>query len=73
MSQHEIDVADMQCWIFRMAQTKWNMSPKECAAVFQEYDILGYIDRCYDILHLSSYACALNDIEEMLRNRGVVV
>lgn len=73
MSQYQIDVADMQCWVFRMAQTRWRMSPKDCAAVFKQHDILGFISRCYDILHLSSYECALDDIEEMLRNRGVAV
>ena len=26
MSEHDIDIADMQCWVFRMAQSKWNMS-----------------------------------------------
>ena len=71
MSQHQIDIADMQCWIFRMAQVRWHMSPKECAAIFKQQDILGFISRCYDILHLSSYECALDDIEDMLRDRGV--
>lgn len=73
MSQYQIDVADMQCWVFRMAQIRWNLSPEECASVFKKNDILGFIERCYDILHLSSYECALDDVEEMLRNRGVVV
>lgn len=27
MSERQLDIADMQCWVFRMAQTKWNMSP----------------------------------------------
>ncbi len=71
MSQHQIDIADMQCWIFRMAQVRWHMAPKECAAIFKQQDILGFISRCYDILHLSSYECALDDIEDMLRDRGV--
>lgn len=73
MSQNQIDIADMQCWVFRMAQTKWNLSPVECAAIFKQYDILGFISKCYDMLHLSSYECALEDVEEMLRNNGVVL
>lgn len=73
MSEHQIDIADMQCWVFRMAQTKWNISAKECTEIFKKYDIYGFISECYDILHLSSYECALNDVEEMLRNRGVSV
>ena len=35
MSEYNIDIADMQCWVFRMAQTKWNMSPGDCAALFK--------------------------------------
>ena len=25
MSEYNIDIADMQCWVFRMAQSKWKM------------------------------------------------
>lgn len=73
MSKHEADVADMQCWIFRMAQTQWNKSPKACARIFQDNNIFDYISDCYDVLHLSSYDCALHDVEELLKNRGVTV
>ena len=45
----------------------------ECAAIFEKNDVLGFISRCYDMLHLSSYECALDDVEEMLRNRGVLI
>ena len=73
MSERQISIADMQCWIFRMAQTKWKMSPKECAELFKKYDILGFIDECYELLHVSSYACALEDVEEILKANGVNV
>lgn len=29
MNERDIDIADMQCWVFRMAQTKWNISKKD--------------------------------------------
>lgn len=73
MNQKQIDIADMQCWIFRMAQTKWNLSPCECARIFKQHGVFDFIAKCYDILHLSSYQCALSDVEEMLRNRGVSI
>lgn len=73
MSEHQIDIADMQCWIFRMAQVRWKMSAKDCAKLFKKYNILGFISDCYDILHLNSYECALDDVEELLKNRGVTV
>lgn len=73
MTQRERDIADMQCWIFRMAESKWKISPKECVALFRKYDIPGFIAECYELLHVSSYACALEDVEEILRANGVEV
>lgn len=73
MSQEQINITDMQCRVFRMAQKKWGISPSECARLFQKYDVLGFISECYDLLHLSSYQCALDDIEEMLHAKGVAV
>ena len=73
MSEHDIDIADMQCWIFRMAQTRWKISPEACSKIFLDNDVFGFIASCYDILHLSSYECVLDDVEEMLKNRGVSV
>ncbi len=56
-----------------MAQDKWKKTPEECAKLFQDNDIFGFISSCYEILHLSSYECALDDVEEMLKNRGIFI
>lgn len=58
---------------FSDGSKRWGKSPVECAAIFEKNDVLGFISRCYDMLHLSSYECALDDVEEMLKNRGVLV
>ncbi len=71
MTNLQLDIADMQCWVFRKAQTKWNMSSKECADLFKKYNILDFISDCYDSLHLNSYDCALQDVESLLKNKGV--
>lgn len=71
VSKKQFDIADMQCWIFRTAQSKWKISPKECAELFKKYDILGFISECYELLHVSSYNCALEDVEEILKANGV--
>ncbi len=73
MSQTQIGIADMQCWVFRKAQKKWNLTPAECADVFRKYDLLGFISECYDLLHVSSYQRALEDVEEILQSKGVSV
>ncbi len=61
----------MKCYLFRMAQEKWNMNPSMTAKVFNENNLFDYIAECYDSLHLSSYQLALNDLETILENRGV--
>ena len=73
MSQEQIGIADMQCWVFRMAQVKWKMSASDCARLFEKYGILSFIDECYGILHLSSYSCALDDVERLLASKGVLI
>jgi len=73
MSQEQINITDMQCRVYRMAQRKWRLSPEECTRLFQQYDIFGFISDCYDTLHLASYDCALRDVEEILQNNGVSV
>lgn len=73
MSGRQLDIADMQCCGFRMAQSKWQMTPKECAELFKKYDIFGFISECYELLHVSSYNCALEDVEDILKANGVNV
>ena len=73
MSQLEINISDMQCRVFRMAQKKWNITPERCGELFRKYNIFQFISDCYDTLHLSSYACTLQDVEEILRANGVAV
>ena len=73
MSRREMDIADMQCWVFRMAQQKWNMKASDCADLFKKYDLLGFISECYELLHVSSYEHALSDVEDILHANGVSV
>lgn len=70
MNKRQLGIANIQYWVFRMAQSKWKMTPKECAELFKKYDILGFISECYELLHISSYNCALEDI---LKANGVNV
>lgn len=73
MGKDQIGIADMQCWIFRHAQRDWNLSPAQCADLFKQYDILGYIAECYDILHVSSYQSALDEARDILASKGVSI
>ncbi len=61
----------MKCYLFRMAQEKWNLSPSKTASIFNENKLFDYIADCYDSLHLSSYQLVLSDLETILKNKGV--
>ncbi|WP_165248634.1 DUF3791 domain-containing protein [Adlercreutzia sp. ZJ141] len=72
MSPRQIDVADMQCWLLRMAQVAWRMPAGEVAILFRDQGVFDYIDDLYDLLHVSSYQCALGDVERYLQVRGAL-
>ena len=71
MSAEQIGIADMQCWVFRKAQKKWNISAPECAEIFRKYDVLGFISDCYGLLHVSGYQHALDEVETYLAAKEV--
>ena len=73
MTEREIDIADMQCWVFRIAQTRWHISPIECAELFKKYDILGYISECYNLLCTYSYYHVVDDAELILASHNVFI
>ena len=67
----EVLIQDMKCFCFRIAEKRWNKSPKETFELFQKYNLLKYIDDCFGILHVSSYECIVDDMEKILKNNGV--
>lgn len=71
MAYCRIDIDDMSCWVFRMAQKRWHKTPSECAALFKKYNLFNYIEECYEILHVSGYECVVNDLEDILESKGV--
>lgn len=73
MPNNQSNISHMQCWLFRLAQSKWELTPADTIALFKRFGIFEYIADCYDILHLSSYHHALKDIEMLLAHNGITV
>ena len=71
MNQDQTNISHVQCWLFRMAQSKWNKTPEETTALFRQNDVFSFIEEFYDTLHLSSYSHALTSVEQMLAKKGV--
>lgn len=73
ITENEKQIADMQCIVFRKAQKKWSLSPKDCAKIFRKYKLLDFIKSCYEVLHISSYNCVVEDLEDILKSKGVTL
>ena len=65
------EILDMQVRIFRKYGARHNISPNMTLAVFQRFDILGFISECYDSRHVSGDECVLNDIDEIVNGGGI--
>ena len=70
MSEQKL-IHHMETWLFLQAQKKWHKTPEETAEIFNQYGLFDYVSDCYDYLHLSSYDLALENIETLLKNKGV--
>lgn len=55
MSPRQSDIADMKCWLLRLAQKRWRMPAVRVAQLFSEAGVYDYVTELYDLLHLSSY------------------
>lgn len=57
--------------VFRRFCEQVKVSPTEANKLFDKYGIWKYIEDGYDMLHLSSDECAIEDILEILKVNGV--
>ena len=57
--------------IFRMFCEKLQVSPVDANKLFEKYGIWKYIEDTYDMLKLNGDECAVNNIWEILKVKGI--
>ena len=57
--------------IFRMFCEKLQVSSADTNKLFETYGVWKYIEDTYDMLRLNGDECAVNDIWEMLKVKGI--
>lgn len=67
------EIIFMQVRMLRLASEEWNISIPKAAALFDQYDILSFIEDCYDIFHMEGDRAVFDEIKTLLNNRGVDV
>jgi hypothetical protein len=63
----------LQTRITRMACREWGMPMREVIDVFEQHDVLGYIERNFGLLHMEGDDAVFDDVTCYLRSKGVVV
>jgi len=66
------EVLYMEARIFREFLNRFHMKPSEANSLFKTYGIWKYIESCYDVLHMSGDECVLDDIQQILKNKGAL-
>ena len=50
MSPRQSDIADMKCWLLRLAQKHWRMPTVRVAQLFSEAGVYDYVTELYELL-----------------------
>lgn len=52
-----------------MYKLKNNMTGEDVIKLFNKYNVLDFIEECYDVLHTLDYSIIIEDIERYINNR----
>ena len=67
------EVIYMEVRIFREFLDRFKMKASEAYSLFERNDIWGYIESCYDILHMNGDEYVLNDVQQILIKNGALL
>ena len=62
----------MEVRVFREFLNRFKMRAVDAYRLFEENDIWGYIESCYEVLHMNGDEAVLNDIQRILQRNGVL-
>lgn len=60
----------MQTRMIRNASEKWNRPIEIISELFEKYNVLQYIEDCFELFHIEGDEAVLEDITEYLENKG---
>ena len=58
--------------MFREFLNRYKMKAADAYQLFEKNDIWGYIESCYEVLHMSGDETVLNDIQRILKRNGAL-
>lgn len=64
------EIVFMQARLLRLASEEWHMSIPKVNSLFDKYDILKFIEDCYDVFHMEGDYAVFEEIKLVLKNKG---
>ena len=70
MSERDKEVLNMQLVLVPILSRSWNMTFAELSEIFKKYDVLDYIDVCYEKYNSTGNQGIIDDIREYIELQG---
>jgi hypothetical protein len=67
------EILFMQTRVIRLAAERWGITVQKASRIFERYDLLKFIKDGYGIFHTEGDEVVLDEVEEVLKNKGVDV
>lgn len=73
MSARDKEVLNMQLVLIPILSETWKKTYAELSELFRKYDILSYIDVCYEKYNSTGNRGIIDDLEDYIRLQGGII
>lgn len=70
MSKREKEVLNMQLTLIPLLSNAWKKSYSDLANIFHKYDVLSYIDVCYENYNSTGNQGIIDDLKNYIEMQG---
>ena len=70
MSARDKEVLNMQLVLIPILAKAWHKSYAQLAVIFEKYDVLGYIDVCYENYNSTGNQGIIDDLRDYIEMQG---
>lgn len=70
MTKREQAVLNMQLTLIPILLKTWELSLEQLKNIFVQYDVLSYIDTCYEMFNSTGNQGIIDEIEEYIELQG---
>ena len=70
MSVRDKEVLNMQLVLIPLLAKAWNKSYTQLAIIFEKYDVLSYIDVCYENYNSTGNQGIIDDLRDYIEMQG---